>query len=89
MTSIIATHHSETESSESNVKLEDYGLEATEPDDADVENAIIDSAYDSLRYEYGRGVADQWAREKREAIHQWMRRHNQQVISSQQKKAGN
>ena len=86
--SIIATHHRDIESGEPAVKLEDYGLDATEPDDMEVENAIIDSSYDSLRYEYGRSVADQWAKEKRTAIHQWMRRHNQQVIDNQ-RKAGN
>lgn len=86
--SIIATHHRDIESGEPAVKLEDYGLQATEPDDMEVENAIIDSSYDSLRYEYGRSVADQWAKEKRTAIHQWMRRHNQQVIDNQ-RKAGN
>lgn len=83
--SVIATHHRDIESGEPAINLEDYDLQATEPDDADVEEAIIDSEYDCLRYEYGRSVADQWAKEKREAIHQWMLHHDQQVIDSQRK----
>jgi hypothetical protein len=86
--SITTKHHSDIEGGAPAVKLEEYGLQATEPDDMDVENAIIDSEYDSLRYEYGRGVADQWAKEKRTAIHQWMRRHRQQGTDNE-RKAGN
>ncbi|MDN5973325.1 hypothetical protein [Bifidobacterium crudilactis] len=85
---IIGTPTTPIDNSEMVVNLEDYDLAATQPDDMDVENALIDSAYDSLRYEYGRSVADQWAKEKRLAIHQWLRRRNHQH-ANRQRKAGN
>jgi hypothetical protein len=85
---IVGTPTTPIDNSEMVVNLEDYDLAATQPDDMDVENALIDSAYDSLRYEYGRSVADQWAKEKRLAIHQWLRRRNHQH-ANRQRKAGN
>lgn len=71
------------------VNLEDFDIDAGPVDDMDVLEAIIDDSYDSLRRDHGFDVADQWAKEKRVAIHQWMRQHDQHVIDGQQRKAGN
>jgi hypothetical protein len=70
------------------VNLEDHGIDAGTVDDMDVLEAIIDDSYDSLRRDYGFDVAHQWAKEKRVAIHQWMRQHDQHVIDGCQRKAG-
>ncbi|MFT8443452.1 MAG: hypothetical protein ABF515_02480 [Bifidobacterium sp.] len=70
------------------ISLEKLGIAAYEPDEQEIEDALINDYYDTLRYEQGRAVADQWEKEKREAFHQWMRHHDEQVIRNQQKKEG-
>lgn len=63
------------------INLEDYDIDASFVDDYSVEEAIISDEYDGLRYEHGYSVADQWAEEKRDAIHEWMRRRDRKAIT--------